>query len=42
MKMCVCNKSANHPYCDGSHNKRLIENSKGTAFVQTKEPEGDK
>ena len=42
MKMCVCNKSANHPYCDGTHNKKLIENSKGTPFIVIKEEDDSK
>ena len=39
MKMCVCHKSRNQPYCDGSHNKVLLENNKGTPFIRIKEEE---
>ena len=41
MKMCVCNKSAMFPYCDGSHNKKMMEESKGTPFVVTKKEDED-
>jgi CDGSH-type Zn-finger protein len=41
MKMCVCHRSKNQPYCDGSHNKILVEENVGKPFVRIK-PEGKK
>jgi CDGSH-type Zn-finger protein len=39
MKKCVCNKSQLYPYCDGSHNKIITENSKGTPFIRVSKEE---